>query len=1538
MALFRRCRRARRTAWVTFALVSTSLAVTLVLRAEPRPIRAAQAADERRIVEPGTPFARFENGPALQATPDQHVPRALPDAADIREAWKLPPAFGPAGPHGGMLPMDCFYDNGPPADVFGTPSTQLSREEEGATPIIWEFIAAAADDFVLEDPDPLAPNCQIMLVRMSVLFFGTGSDGASPVQTWTSLLPASEGGVYVNIYANSPTNDPIGAPNTDLSGDMGNTVASVFVPTTEITEMPVGDCLSLWQVDIPIPMDQEITVARNVRYWLSVVPRHPAPPQTGWALSEIPSGGPDVGFAAHRGFPSLGVPFWTEITGNQNDPDCGKQPPAGSLRELSFQIFGADVPPDRGACCNPTTGDCVNVDTPMDCTGMDEVFTPGVLCQFRDPPCGQGACCIPDGMGGGLCVTADSEMDCFMNGGFRFRIDQPCVTANCVPPPPNDDCVDRDLLNGSMVTVNYDTTGAETGPDSVMTNVGPIVQDIWYNYLVPCDGTVAIDTFGSDYDTAIAVYGPGAPGMCPNVGLCPVSDNSELAANDDVEPGDTSSLLTIPALAGECLKIRVGGKDVGLDVSGGPGVLNIVCIPAGSGACCDIDRVCEVVPDAMCIDPGDLFFPDQPCNVLTCPPPPPNDDCTDKIVLTGAPITVPFDTTGATTPMDSPTTFCGPIVQDVWFSYSAPCDGTVTISTDGSDYDTAVAVYDGAGVAPCPDPGLCPMSSPAGDMTESFCNDDQSLGETSSLVVVPSSSGDCLLIRVGGKDVGLNVSGGAGVLEIDCIEAGFGACCRIDRTCDIAMAADCMGPGEVFTDGQPCNVFTCPPAPDNDECDDKEIITPLGNTLTVPYDTTNATTGMMPVATSCATMSGDLVQDIWYGIVVPCDGVIEFSTFGSTYDTFIAVYGPTMDCTDEAACPPMAPELGCNDDVDMDSTWSFVSLPAMAGDCLTVRVGGKDVGINLSGGFGTLNMQCIPAGEGACCHVDRTCELLPELMCDAPGDTFTLGAGCTPITCPPPPDNDDCTDKALLTGTIVGLPFDTTYATMPPDAPTTTCGAIVQDVWFNCEADCTGEVTISTLGSAYDTAIAVYGPGAMGCPDTALCPMPAPDGDMTELVCSDDIGMMETASQVTISVMAGACYAIRVGGKDVGIGVSGGMGLLSIECVPMGEGACCHADNSCEQLLEIDCTMAGDTFFAGLPCSAVVCDQPPPVTCCVGDTNGDNVIDGGDIAGLIDAIIMPPEADTLKFCRANIDRDMDIDLDDLDAFSQMLLGDPTCPPPPPETECCAGDANGDGVIDGSDIATLVARLLSPPAANTLAFCRSNMDSDDDLDTDDVAAFVAALLAGAECPPAPITCCPGDINGDGFIDGQDKNLLIAAVVSPPAPDTVAFCRADVEMDGDIDLDDVNAFVQLVLDGGVCPQMPDACADAFEVECGDAILLDNTIAATAIDDPAFSCGAVGSGAGSLWLTFVAADTDVTISTCNTFDSTVDTLIAVYDGTCGSFTELACNDDACGLQSSVCVSGLSIGTTYYVQVATFSDFDRGEMLLEVACGVCP
>jgi hypothetical protein len=147
------------------------------------------------------------------------------------------------------------------------------------------------------------------------------------------------------------------------------------------------------------------------------------------------------------------------------------------------------------------------------------------------------------------------------------------------------------------------------------------------------------------------------------------------------------------------------------------------------------------------------------------------------------------------------------------------------------------------------------------------------------------------------------------------------------------------------------------------------------------------------------------------------------------------------------------------------------------------------------------------------------------------------------------------------------------------------------------------------------------------------------------------------------------------------------------------------------------------------------------------------------------------------------------------------------------------------------------------------------------------------------------------------------------------------------------------------GVTCYTYPDACADANPVACDTSFIADNSAATAAQDtnDPEFSCSWSSPperGNHTLWYTFVATDTSVSIQTCNSGTAVVDTVIGLYSGTCGSLTELACGEDDCGgtqYLSSICYGPLTIGTTYYIQVASAVGGTPGPIQVDIECP-CP
>ncbi len=118
--------------------------------------------------------------------------------------------------------------------------------------------------------------------------------------------------------------------------------------------------------------------------------------------------------------------------------------------------------------------------------------------------------------------------------------------------------------------------------------------------------------------------------------------------------------------------------------------------------------------------------------------------------------------------------------------------------------------------------------------------------------------------------------------------------------------------------------------------------------------------------------------------------------------------------------------------------------------------------------------------------------------------------------------------------------------------------------------------------------------------------------------------------------------------------------------------------------------------------------------------------------------------------------------------------------------------------------------------------------------------------------------------------------------------------------------------------------DNCAGAIPITVGTgscSSILYTNVAATSVGDPAIPvCWSPNTLSNTVWFSFVATTADVEIST-NFGGTLANTQLAVYSGTCGSLTQIACQEDinaGGGLyHTDVILHGLTIGNTYYMMV---------------------
>lgn len=653
------------------------------------------------------------------------------------------------------------------------------------------------------------------------------------------------------------------------------------------------------------------------------------------------------------------------------------------------------------------------------------------------------------------------------------------TSVNCFGPPANDECFSAQFVNPAL-NIPFSTFGAttdglpHTGEDNCeVDGEAQIENDVWFLYLASCDGEATVSTLGgTELDTKIAVYSFG----------CPPSTDLLLACNEDIGESLQSTVVW-QIEQDEVYLVRIGE-------SPGPG--------SGNGT----------------------FNLIESCGGQD---PPENDDC-DMAVEVTPQEGIAFSTFNALT--DGPdhagdeTCFLSGDTQlsnDVWYTYTASCDGSATMTTvGGTNSDTRLAVYSGG----------CPV-----DLTGLIaCNDDYQ-GFSQSLLTWQTSEGEIYVLRLG---TSIGSGGGAGTFDL--IE----------------------------------NCGTEPPL--NDDCANAQVINP---TIDIPFNTLNATTdGPSHFGnTTCNFFGGTQIdKDIWYEYTAGCDGTAEVSTVGGTLlDTRLAVYA--------ASCPQNLLNLVvCND--DDGSLQSTVTWNVAEGENYFIRLGefpGEGGGAGTFNLIENCNEMCVMpvVGYEMVCnglddfesfyinaHVFNTGNSGSFTITPNPG-TESVTADQTGVYEFGPFDNEASVFFELQSLTDISCNETTAEMTQDcyPDNINFSCDEVEEifpnqytsytaeesftagdqvdesfcdfeevnnDLWYIYTAPCTGEATWSNcVMSTAATHMVVY---------ENTCE----NNDLEVIACSEPDECNEFSSSVSFSTLQNSSYVLRIGTDDVndfGMGV-----------------------------------------------------------------------------------------------------------------------------------------------------------------------------------------------------------------------------------------------------------------------------------------------------------------------------------------------------------------------------------------------------------------
>ncbi len=143
------------------------------------------------------------------------------------------------------------------------------------------------------------------------------------------------------------------------------------------------------------------------------------------------------------------------------------------------------------------------------------------------------------------------------------------------------------------------------------------------------------------------------------------------------------------------------------------------------------------------------------------------------------------------------------------------------------------------------------------------------------------------------------------------------------------------------------------------------------------------------------------------------------------------------------------------------------------------------------------------------------------------------------------------------------------------------------------------------------------------------------------------------------------------------------------------------------------------------------------------------------------------------------------------------------------------------------------------------------------------------------------------------------------------------------------------VQLQVGLPPAPPANDECINAIPISY-NAISTTNVLATESMAPG--SCASFSSVANDVWYKFTAVQNgDATVAMSNTSPS-LDAVLEVFSGTCGSLTEIACSDDNVGgVGETANLTGLVNGETYYVRVYGY-DGDEGTFDINVSGAAVP
>lgn len=288
-------------------------------------------------------------------------------------------------------------------------------------------------------------------------------------------------------------------------------------------------------------------------------------------------------------------------------------------------------------------------------------------------------------------------------------------------PPDNDLFANATPVGGPVgqVTVNTEDATTETGEPAHANSTGG--HSAWYRWVPTQPGVYQIDTFGSSFDTVLAVYSGNS-----------LATLQPVAANNDAGSLTTSCLL-VSAAAGAEYRVAIDGdrgargtavlnwKPVGNlpvitqfePLDGGVGSIvkltgtnltNITGItlggvPVTNYSSVSSGRLTFRVPSTATngiIEVSTSAGTAQSPGAFVVTDAPSNDDFASAYLFLGSNYLISFNNSKASSEVGEPSHANNPGGKSLWYTWIAPSSGYWSIDTDGSKFNTLLAVYTGS--------------------------------------------------------------------------------------------------------------------------------------------------------------------------------------------------------------------------------------------------------------------------------------------------------------------------------------------------------------------------------------------------------------------------------------------------------------------------------------------------------------------------------------------------------------------------------------------------------------------------------------------------------------------------------------------------------------------------------------------------------------------------------------------------------------------------------------------------------------------------